>query len=143
MKSSSSSTVSEFRSCHLIFVDESGCDKRVGQRRTNWSPLGMTPVQVSKFHRGQRYQILPAYTQDGILLSRIFKGSCFFYRPTLRISIPSKNFFAELKSYIRKAWSIYEKNSDQGFHVFLRRCFHDVAQNSRVPRAIPAMLVYL
>ncbi|KAJ5491669.1 hypothetical protein N7539_003236 [Penicillium diatomitis] len=67
--------LSEFRSCHLVFVDESGCDKRVGYRRTGWSPLGVTPVQVSKFHRGQRYQILLAYTQDGIILSRIFKGS--------------------------------------------------------------------
>ena len=67
--------LSEFCSHHLVFVDESRCDKRVGHRRTGWSPLGVTPVQVSKFHRGQRYQILPAYTQDGILLSRIFKGS--------------------------------------------------------------------
>ncbi|KAJ5354427.1 hypothetical protein N7541_005471 [Penicillium brevicompactum] len=58
-----------------FFVDESGCDKRVGYRRTGWSPLGVTPVQLSKFHRGQRYQILPAYTQNGVILSRIFKGS--------------------------------------------------------------------
>jgi transposase len=34
----------------------------------------VTPVQVTKFHRGKRYQILPAYSQDGILLSRIFQG---------------------------------------------------------------------
>lgn len=37
-------------------------------------PLGTTPVQVSKSHRDQRYQILPAYTQDGVLLSRVFQG---------------------------------------------------------------------
>ena len=67
--------LSNFRSSHLVFVDESGCDKRVGYRRTGWSPLGVTPIQVSKFHRGQRYQILPAYAQDGVVLSRIFKGS--------------------------------------------------------------------
>ncbi|BCS00026.1 uncharacterized protein AKAW2_50367A [Aspergillus luchuensis] len=67
--------IAEFRSYQLIFVDESGCDKRIGFRRTGWSPLGITPVQVSKFHRDQRYQILPAYTQDGILLSRVFQGS--------------------------------------------------------------------
>jgi hypothetical protein len=67
--------LSELYSYHLIFVDKSGCNKRVGHRRTGWSPLGVTPVQVSKFHRGQRYQILPVYTQEGILLSRIFKGS--------------------------------------------------------------------
>jgi transposase len=28
-----------------------------------------------RFHRGQRYQILPAYAQDGIVLSRVFQGS--------------------------------------------------------------------
>ena len=166
----------EFRSYHLVFVDESGCDKRVGHRRTGWSPLGVTPTQVSKFHRGQRYQILPAYTQDGILLSRIFKGSTdaiFFesfieqllqhcgrwpepksvlimdnasfhhsdrvkqlcsdaevrllylppYSPDFN---PIEEFFAELKVYIKKAWPSYEKNPDQGFHAFLRRCVHDV-----------------
>jgi transposase len=31
-------------------------------------------VQVSQFQRGQRYQILPAYAQYGIILSRIFRG---------------------------------------------------------------------
>jgi transposase len=67
--------ISEFSSYHLVYVDESGCDKRIGFRRTGWSPLGTTPVQVSKFHRDQRYQILPAYAQDGIVLSRVFRGS--------------------------------------------------------------------
>ena len=67
--------LSEFQSYHLVYVDESGCDKRTGFRRTGWSPLGVTPIQVSKFHRGQRYQILPAYAQDGIVLSRVFRSS--------------------------------------------------------------------
>lgn len=58
----------------LIFVDESGCDKRVGFRRTAWSPRGVTPVQVTRFHRGQRYHILPAYTLDGVLLARVYQG---------------------------------------------------------------------
>lgn len=35
----------------------------------------MAPIQVSQFHRDERYQILPAYAQDGIVLSRIFRGS--------------------------------------------------------------------
>ena len=67
--------ISDFRSYHLVYVDESGCDKRIGFRRTGWSPLGTAPVQVSKFHRDQRYQILPAYAQDGIVFSRVFRGS--------------------------------------------------------------------
>ncbi|KAI2734408.1 hypothetical protein DTO013E5_9997 [Penicillium roqueforti] len=67
--------LSEFESYHLVYVDESGCDKRIGFRRTGWSPLGVAPVQVSQFHRDERYQILPAYAQDGIVFSRIFRGS--------------------------------------------------------------------
>ncbi|KAJ5471949.1 hypothetical protein N7539_008518 [Penicillium diatomitis] len=46
--------LSEFESYHLIYVDESGCDKRIGFRRTGWSPLGVAPVQVSQFHRDDR-----------------------------------------------------------------------------------------
>jgi transposase len=67
--------LSAFRSYHLVYVDESGCDKRIGFRRTRWSPLGTTPVQVTRFHRDRRYQILPAYTQDGVLFSQVFQGT--------------------------------------------------------------------
>jgi transposase len=55
--------LSYFHSYHLVYVDESGCDKRIGFRRTAWAPIGVTPVQIAKFHRGQRYQIgFPAHT---------------------------------------------------------------------------------
>ncbi|KFY17796.1 hypothetical protein V492_00383 [Pseudogymnoascus sp. VKM F-4246] len=67
--------LSAFRSYHLVYVDESGCDKLIGFRKTGWSPSGVTPVQIAKFHRGRRYQILPAYSQDGIILSRVFQGT--------------------------------------------------------------------
>ncbi|EEA21492.1 conserved hypothetical protein [Talaromyces marneffei ATCC 18224] len=67
--------LSQFRSYHLVYVDESGCDKRAGRRRTGWSPRGVAPVQISEFQRGQRYHILPAYAQDGVVLSRIYQGS--------------------------------------------------------------------
>ncbi|KAI2726472.1 hypothetical protein CBS147354_4187 [Penicillium roqueforti] len=67
--------LSEFESYHLVYVDESGCDKRIAFRRTGWFPLGVAPRQVSQFHRDERYQILPAYAQDGVVLSRVFRGS--------------------------------------------------------------------
>jgi len=67
--------MSAFRSYHLVFIDETGCDKRIGFRRTGWSPVGVTPVQIAQFQREQRYQILPAYTQDGVILARGFQGS--------------------------------------------------------------------
>jgi transposase len=67
--------LSFFRSHQLVYVDESGCDKRIGFRRTGWSPLGVAPVEVARFHRDCRHQILPAYTQDGVLFSKVFQGS--------------------------------------------------------------------
>ena len=67
--------LSEYRSFQLVYVDESGCDKRIGFRRRGWSPRGVTPVMVAQFQRGQRYQILPAYSQDGIVCARVFQGS--------------------------------------------------------------------
>jgi transposase len=66
---------SGFRSYHYVFVDESGCDKRSGFRRIGWSPLGVTPIQIARFQHEQRYQILPVYTQDGIILVHVFRGS--------------------------------------------------------------------
>ena len=36
---------------------------------------GIGPVQVARFQCEKRFQILPAYTQDGILLTRVFQGS--------------------------------------------------------------------
>ena len=164
--------ISSYEPGQLVFVDESGCDKRCGFRRTGWSPLGVTPVQITRFHRGQRYQILPAYTLDGILLSRIFQGStdssvfeCFIeqlltvcspwpkrysvlvmdnasfhhserikkmcsdagvklvylppYSPDLN---PIEEFFAELKTFIKRNWVLYDGNPDQDFPVFLHWC---------------------
>jgi hypothetical protein len=34
---------SHIRSWQFVFVDESGCDKRIGYRRTGWAHLGVTP----------------------------------------------------------------------------------------------------
>jgi hypothetical protein len=67
--------ISEFSAEHFVFVDESGCDRHAGSRRTGWAPLGMTPTQVAQFQREQRYQILPVYTVDRIIHARVFQSS--------------------------------------------------------------------
>ena len=64
----------DFSPEQFVFLDESGTDKRGGLRRTGWAPSGVTPVQIARFQREQRYQILPAYTLDGIIFSRIYTG---------------------------------------------------------------------
>lgn len=67
--------LSEFETNQLIFIDESGCDKKAGQRRWGWAPRGSAPVQINAFNRDQRFQILPAYTVEGVLLARVYLGS--------------------------------------------------------------------
>ena len=72
--------ITGLRSYQLVFVDKSGCDRRAGYRRwgwspKGWSPKGSSPVQVTKFGRGKRWHILPAYAQDGIVLRRVYQGS--------------------------------------------------------------------
>lgn len=67
--------LARFTSWQLVFVDESGCDRLTGHRRRGWSPRGVAPVQVAHFHRGKRFQILPAYTQDGVLMARVYHGT--------------------------------------------------------------------
>ena len=67
--------MSSFHSYHIVYVNESGLDKRIGLRRTAWAPIGVTPIQIAKFHRGQRYNILPAFSQRGILKARVLPGS--------------------------------------------------------------------
>ena len=67
--------ISQYKSHQLVFINESGCDGRAGYRRWGWSPKGSSPVQVTKFGRGKRWHILPAYAQDGIMLRRVYQGS--------------------------------------------------------------------
>jgi len=38
------------------------------------------------------------------------------YSPDLN---PIEEFFAELKGFIKRSWSFYEENPDQGFDTFL------------------------
>lgn len=54
--------LTSFAPYHLVYIDESGCDRRMGFRRTGWSRLSVTPVKTERFHRGHRHHILPAYT---------------------------------------------------------------------------------
>src|SRR6185312_7343371 len=63
------------RSYHLVFIDESGIDKPCVFRRKGWAPKGTTPVQKARFQREGRVQILAAYTQRGVKLSRFFSGT--------------------------------------------------------------------
>ena len=62
------------QSYQLIFINKSGCDKRTGHRRYGWASVGITPIQVARFSREQRFQVLAAYTQNGVKLARVYSG---------------------------------------------------------------------
>jgi transposase len=64
-----------FQADQFVFIDESGTDRRIGFRKTAWSPLGVAPIQHQALSRGDRWQILPAYTLDGILAYDVYQGS--------------------------------------------------------------------
>ncbi|EKG09377.1 DDE superfamily endonuclease CENP-B-like protein [Macrophomina phaseolina MS6] len=67
--------ISAFASWQLVFVDESGVDTRNGRRKYGWSFLGVSPHAYSRLGRSERFPILPAYTQDGVIATATYKGS--------------------------------------------------------------------
>ena len=67
--------ISKYKSYQLVFVDESRCDGRGGYRRWEWSPKGSSAHHITKLSHRKGWNILPAYTQDGIVLRRAYQGS--------------------------------------------------------------------
>lgn len=57
----------------MIFIDESGCDRGLVTLGRGYAPKGVTPVQIKRFHRGKRIQMLPAYTVDGVIYSEVYE----------------------------------------------------------------------
>lgn len=94
--------VSEFPSWSRIYVDESGCNKRINSRRRGWSPRGVTPAKIAQFQRSQRYQILPAYDQDDVARVQRFQGStdAAFFLEFMKQLLPHCNPFPGKRSAI-------------------------------------------
>ena len=53
------------------------------------------------------------------------------YSPNLNLI---KEFFAELKSFIKHSWGFYEGNPDQGFNIFLKWCINTVGAKEESAR---------
>ncbi|KAM0665688.1 hypothetical protein ACQRIU_005949 [Beauveria bassiana] len=64
----------QIESFHIVYFDESGCDTQVCHRRSGRAPKGKTPIKYNKLKRGRRWQILPAFTQNGVLMYRVYQG---------------------------------------------------------------------
>lgn len=122
--------ISKFRTDQLVFVDESGADRRIGFRKTAWSPVGTVPVQRQALSRGERYQILPAYTLDGILTASIYKGAT---------NLSTFEFFLEHK-LLPKCGRFPAKNS---VIVMDNASFHHSEKVRQLCRDAGVLLIYL
>jgi hypothetical protein len=55
------------RADRLIFLDESGSNRRSGYRKFGWSPIGIPVYNLISANRGEKWSILPALTINGYL----------------------------------------------------------------------------
>jgi hypothetical protein len=170
----------------MIFIDESGCDKRTGHRRYGWAKRGVRPRRRARYNREQRFQVLAAYTQEGIELSRVFPGSTTtavfedfidqllhhcgrwpepksvlvmdnasfhlsdmieqmcaeagvrltFLAPYTPDLNPIEEFFAELKTYMRKERRNHVELYENDFGAFVRHAVDIVVLDKQVPKVI-------
>lgn len=67
--------VSAYDPSMLIWIDESGCDRRNYIRKRGYSVRGMTPQDHCLMIRGIRYSAIPVMSMDGIHDITIFEGN--------------------------------------------------------------------
>lgn len=56
----------------MIFIDESKSDHGLAILGRGYAPKSITPMQIKRFHRGKRVQVLPAYTIDGVIYCEVY-----------------------------------------------------------------------
>ena len=76
------------------------------------------------FHRSERIEEM--CSAAGVKL--IYLAS---YSPDLN---PIEEFFAELKAFIKRHWSLYEESPEQGFEPFLEWCLEVVGGKKKSAR---------
>ena len=67
--------VSAYDPAMLIWIDETGCDRRNTLRKHAYSVRGLTPQDHRLFVRGVRYSVIPVMSSDGIHDISICEGS--------------------------------------------------------------------
>lgn len=62
-------------------------------------------------------------------------GVKLMYLPPYSLDLsPIEEFFAELKTFIKRHWRLYEDNPEQGFDVFLEWCVDAVGGRKQSAR---------
>jgi transposase len=64
---------SHYRPDQMIFIDQSGSDRGLAILGRGYAPKGVTPVQIKRFHRGKRVQMLSAYTIDRVIYCEVYE----------------------------------------------------------------------
>jgi transposase len=114
-----------FTASQLVFVDESGSDERTGDRHYGWAERGVR-AQVSRWLADRdRVSILPAYTIDGYIACRSFKGTCtgdIFEEFIIEQVLPICNPYPGPRSIIvMDNASVHHSNKDRILEVAERR----------------------
>jgi transposase len=65
-----------FSAEQLVCVDESGSDERTGDRHYGWADRGARAEVHRWLAKKERVSVLPAYTIEGYITARTFKGTC-------------------------------------------------------------------
>jgi len=68
-------TMLMFDADKIVWIDETGCDRRDQIRRLGYSIRGERPVCHRLLQRGQRISIIAAMTTEGIISTEIVKGT--------------------------------------------------------------------
>ena len=64
-----------WKASQLVFLDESACNERTGDRKFGWAPIGRGCEVSHSIKRSERWSVLPALSVDGYLSYFIYQGS--------------------------------------------------------------------
>ena len=64
-----------WRASQLVFLDESACNERTGDRKYGWAPIGRGCEVSCHVKRSERWSVLPALSVNGYLSYLIYQGS--------------------------------------------------------------------
>src|SRR5271156_5765171 len=88
-------------------------------------PNSVLVMDNASFHRSER--IKQMCHAAGVKL--------LYLTPELPDLNPIEEFFAELKAFIKKSWTVYEENPKQGFGAFLKWCVDMVGGKEKSARS--------
>jgi transposase len=87
-------------------------------------PNSVLVMDNASFHHSERIEQM--YLAAGVK---------FLYLPPYSPDLnPIKEFFAELKAFIKRNWEVYEENPAQGFNTFLDWCVDIVGGREKSTR---------